>query len=135
MRISDWSSDVCSSDLAVPRPSKHHAPRNEGWKETTMVGSLWALAVAGLVLLLSHFGVSSTSLRDRIVAAIGVGPYLGLYLLVSLAVTFCLVMANPAPVSPWELLPVPVRSPAAHFASSASPNIPPLPPHFQNYPP
>ncbi|HET8726373.1 MAG TPA: NnrU family protein, partial [Alphaproteobacteria bacterium] len=58
-----------------------------------MVGTLWSLVVAGLVLLLTHFGVSSTGLRDRIVGAVGEGPYRGLYSLVALAVTVWLVMA------------------------------------------
>src|SRR3546814_3404884 len=37
MRISDWSSDVCSSDLLQPRrggdADQRHAPRTEAWDE------------------------------------------------------------------------------------------------------
>ncbi|HET8728722.1 MAG TPA: NnrU family protein [Alphaproteobacteria bacterium] len=73
-----------------------------------MIGSIEALTVAGCVLLLTHFGVSSTGLRDRIVDAIGEGPYLGLYSLVALGVLVWLVMAyNAAPPGPvlWNAYP------------------------------
>lgn len=43
------------------------------------------ILVAGLLLLVTHFGLSSTSIRPMIVAAIGEQGFLGLYSLVSLA--------------------------------------------------
>lgn len=73
-----------------------------------MTGSIEAVAVAGLLLLLTHFGVSSTGLRDRVAGAVGEGPYLGLYSLVALAVMVWLVMAyNAAPPGPvlWVTWP------------------------------
>lgn len=73
-----------------------------------MIGSIEAVAVAGCVLLLSHFGISSTGLRDRLVGTLGEGPYLALYSLVALGVVVWLVMAyNAAPPGPvlWTLHP------------------------------
>jgi uncharacterized membrane protein len=51
------------------------------------------LAVAALFLPASHFGVSSSPLRARLVARIGEGPYQGLYSLVSLAAFAWLIVA------------------------------------------
>lgn len=48
-----------------------------------MTGSIAEVALAGLFLLATHFGVSSTGLRGALVARLGEGPYLGLYSLVS----------------------------------------------------
>lgn len=43
-----------------------------------------AIAIAGSALLLTHLGISGTRVRDRLVAMIGEGPYLGLYALLTL---------------------------------------------------
>src|SRR3546814_6883631 len=42
MRISDWSSDVCSSDLGVPRDTVTRRLAHEplGWRPTTLVVTL-----------------------------------------------------------------------------------------------
>lgn len=43
-----------------------------------------ALLIAALVLLVTHLGISGTSLRGQIVARIGEQPYLGLYSLITI---------------------------------------------------
>ena len=40
---------------------------------------------AGVILLLTHLGVSSTPIRQAVAGSIGEGPYLGVYSLVALA--------------------------------------------------
>jgi len=49
------------------------------------VGTTWGVGLAGAFLLLSHFGPTAPGVRGRVVAAIGEGPFRGLYSLVSLA--------------------------------------------------
>ena len=44
-----------------------------------MTGTLGSLIAAGLFLLVTHFGISSTPLRGALTARIGEQPYLGLY--------------------------------------------------------
>jgi uncharacterized membrane protein len=51
------------------------------------------LVLASLFLPLSHFGISSTSLRGRLLATVGEQPYLGLYSLVSAVAFFWLVVS------------------------------------------
>jgi len=51
------------------------------------------LIVAAVAFLALHFVVSGTPLRDRIAAAIGEGPYLGLFSLASLGLIVWLVIA------------------------------------------
>src|SRR3546814_8102043 len=72
MRISDWSSDVCSSDLLCPL-SQHRRPVAAGWKEqpadvgTAARLSLWparpdAVAAARHV----HLQIGRASCRERV---------------------------------------------------------------------
>lgn len=71
-----------------------------------MTGTLAELALAAIVLVVSHFGISSTALRDRLIAGIGLGPYRGIYSLIAAAAITWLVMAyNRAPADPvlWWL--------------------------------
>jgi uncharacterized membrane protein len=58
-----------------------------------MTGSVAEVWVAGLVLLLTHFGISSTTLRDRMVRRLGEGPFRGLYSLIAAAALVWLVLA------------------------------------------
>lgn len=48
-----------------------------------MTGSIGHVAAAGLFLLVTHFGISSTPLRAALVARLGEEPYLGLFSLLS----------------------------------------------------
>lgn len=84
-----------------------------------MTGSIVHVAAAGLVLLLSHFGVSSTPLRAALIARMGEGPYRGLYSLAAVAAFWWLGAAfadapyvplwQPASWQAWvPLLAVPV---------------------------
>jgi uncharacterized membrane protein len=84
-----------------------------------MTGTSVEVALAGLFLLSSHFGLSSTPLRGILVARLGEGPYLGLYSLLSLVAIVWLALAygaaphvplwDPAPWQAWvPLLVVPV---------------------------
>ncbi|WP_448202497.1 NnrU family protein [Azospirillum sp. sgz302134] len=84
-----------------------------------MTGTIAHVAAAGLFLLITHFGISSTPLRGALVARIGEKPYLGLYSLISALAFWWLVAAyNDAPYEPlwpaagWQawvpLLVVPV---------------------------
>ena len=56
--------------------------------------------------MVSHFGISSTALRDVLIARIGLGPYRGVYSLIAAAAIVWMVMAfNRAPAEPvlWWL--------------------------------
>src|SRR5690348_1438328 len=66
-----------------------------------------SLIAAAVFFLLIHFGVSGTRLRDSLVAALGAGPYRGLFSLASLGGIVWLVYAyRRAPnVETWGLLP------------------------------
>ncbi len=71
-----------------------------------MTGTMAELWLAGLVLLATHFGISSTGLRGALIARIGEGLYRGLYSLIALAAIIWLVIAyNAAPAGPilWWL--------------------------------
>src|SRR3546814_10162353 len=51
MRISDWSSDVCSSDLAGPQSSAAAPPRRSGtFMPGLVLGVLLAVAVAAVTV-------------------------------------------------------------------------------------
>ncbi|QCN98991.1 NnrU protein (plasmid) [Azospirillum argentinense] len=66
-----------------------------------MTGTIAHLFAAGLFLLLTHFGISSTPLRAALVGRLGEKPYLGLYSLVSALAFWWLVAAyNAAPHVP-----------------------------------
>ncbi|MFL7901378.1 NnrU family protein [Azospirillum argentinense] len=66
-----------------------------------MTGTIAHLSAAGLFLLLTHFGISSTPLRAALVGRLGEKPYLGLYSLVSALAFWWLVAAyNAAPHVP-----------------------------------
>jgi uncharacterized membrane protein len=60
------------------------------------------LIAAALVFLAIHFFVSGTRLRDKITAAIGEGPYMGLFSLSSLAAIFWLATSYNAAVASSE---------------------------------
>ncbi|MEE8271279.1 MAG: NnrU family protein [Alphaproteobacteria bacterium] len=74
-----------------------------------MTGTIAELALAGLVLLATHYGIASTGLRGQLVAMLGEGPYRGLYSLIALAALVWLVIAynqvRPGPVI-WSFHPV-----------------------------
>ncbi len=81
-----------------------------------MTGGILHVAAAGLFLLLSHFGMSSTPLRAALVARLGEGPYRGLYSLVAALALWWLIAAYadaphrplwaPAPWQAWVPLAV-----------------------------
>jgi uncharacterized membrane protein len=80
------------------------------------------LAAAAVFLLASHFGVSSTGLRDALVRRLGEGPYRGLYSLVALAAVVWLVVAYRRapyvelwPMAPWTRWVPLVVMPVAAF--------------------
>jgi uncharacterized membrane protein len=60
------------------------------------MGTTWGVALAGAFLLLSHFAPATPGVRERIVGAIGEGPYRGLYSLVSVAAFVWIVRAYDA---------------------------------------
>lgn len=70
------------------------------------------LVAAAAVFLLIHLAVSGTRVRDAIAGAIGEGPYMGLFSLVSLAVLVWLGIAyaharsDAAEVAYWTVTPV-----------------------------
>ncbi|TWA84615.1 putative membrane protein [Azospirillum brasilense] len=66
-----------------------------------MTGTIAHLSAAGLFLLLTHFGISSTPLRAALVGRLGEKPYLGLYSLIAALAFWWLVAAyNGAPYVP-----------------------------------
>lgn len=83
----------------------HHAADDGGW--TGMTGDLGSVLAAGVFLLASHFGVSSTPLRGVLVDRIGRGPYLLVYSVVSALAFWWLAAAyNNAPHVPvWDYAP------------------------------
>lgn len=72
-----------------------------------MTGSVAEVALAGLFLLVTHVGVSSTGLRGVLVARLGERPYLGIYSLLSvIAFVWLGVAYRAAPdVLLWEYRP------------------------------
>ncbi|NYZ16793.1 NnrU family protein [Azospirillum sp. RWY-5-1] len=72
-----------------------------------MTGTIAEVALAGLFLVVSHIGVSSTGLRGALVARLGERPYLGLYSLLSvLAFVWLGAAYRAAPVVLlWEYRP------------------------------
>lgn len=97
-----------------------------------MTGTLTELAVAVALLIVSHFAISSTGLRARLIAKLGEKSYLGLYSLLSLALLVWIIFAyRRAPSIPlWSLsdalrwFALIVMAPAAilYVAGLASPN-------------
>ncbi len=69
-----------------------------------MSGSVVEVALAGALLLLTHFVPSAPGYRARIVGRIGQGAYMGLYSVVSVAalVWLCLAWAAAPTVPLWE---------------------------------
>jgi uncharacterized membrane protein len=67
-----------------------------------MTGDLGWVALAGAFLLGSHFGISSTGLRARLIDRLGEKAYLGLYSIVALVALVLLVMAYES--APFVLL-------------------------------
>ncbi len=67
-----------------------------------MTGDLGWVALAGAFLLGSHFGISSTGLRARLIDRLGEKAYLGLYSVVALVALVLLVMAYES--APFVLL-------------------------------
>ena len=66
-----------------------------------MTGTLAELAVAAAVMLVLHFGISSTALRPALIGRLGQKAYTGLFSLVALAAIIWLAIAfNRAPVGP-----------------------------------
>ncbi|NNG02784.1 MAG: NnrU family protein [Inquilinus sp.] len=79
-----------------------------------MTGTLAELFLAGMVLLATHYGISSTGLRPLMVETIGAGPYRGLYSLVAVAAFVWLIVAyNAAPPGAilWDLGAVGAHAP------------------------
>jgi len=72
-----------------------------------MTGTIWELALAAAFLLLTHFGLSSTPLRQVLVDRIGEGPYRGLYSLIAVVALAWLILAyGAAPHVPlWAWAP------------------------------
>lgn len=70
-----------------------------------MTGSIAHVAAAGLFLLITHFGISSTPLRGALTSWLGEKPYLGLYSLISALAFWWLGAAyNNAPYVPlWSV--------------------------------
>ena len=71
-----------------------------------MTGTLAELFLASMVLLATHYGISSTGLRPLLVETIGEAPYRGLYSLVAVAAFVWLIVAyNAAPAGAilWDL--------------------------------
>jgi uncharacterized membrane protein len=58
-----------------------------------MTGTGWEVWLAAAMLLLTHFGVSSTPLRGVLIRTLGEGPYRGLYSVVATVVLVWLVLA------------------------------------------
>ena len=67
---------------------------------------LWWLAIASAVFVLVHVGISSTPLRGKLIAAVGEGPYLGLFSLVAVATLTWMILAYAAapPIALWAHL-------------------------------
>ena len=65
--------------------------------------NFWWLAIASAVFVLAHVGISSTPLRGKLVAAVGEGPYLGLFSLVATATLTWMILAYAAapPIALW----------------------------------
>src|SRR3546814_8052230 len=64
VRISDWSSDVCSSDLASG-PSSSKAKRNVAWVQTSTFSSLARNSPTALTFDLATFGSSAPGVLHR----------------------------------------------------------------------
>src|SRR3546814_4323173 len=71
MRISDWSSDVCSSDLGVRRgapDARLTVDANESWGEIDILSEAEALADMGVEMIEQPVPVGADALLDPIYA-------------------------------------------------------------------
>src|SRR3546814_10340981 len=75
MRISDWSSDVCSSDLTEP-PAGHREVLGEGIDDDRIVGQLQR-ADAGLVEADAMVDLVRHQADARLAAVVDQRPHLG----------------------------------------------------------
>src|SRR3546814_12723801 len=69
MRISDWSSDVCSSDLAAATPT--HNARDGGWGAVRRSHSQHAQAAPAASRATNHQGLPGASAAARTASKIG----------------------------------------------------------------
>src|SRR3546814_9084802 len=71
MRISDWSSDVCSSDLGVRRgapDARLIVDANESWGEVDILSEAEALADMGVEMIEQPVPVGADALLDPVYA-------------------------------------------------------------------
>jgi uncharacterized membrane protein len=68
-----------------------------------MTGTTLELLIAAVVFVGSHFGISSTGLRDVLVRRLGERPYLALYSAVALILLAWLIFAYVEIADPWTL--------------------------------
>src|SRR5262245_13359075 len=68
-----------------------------------MTGHILELLLAAVVFVGSHFGISSTGLRDELVRRLGERAYLGLYSAVALILLAWLIRAYASVDDPWVL--------------------------------
>lgn len=74
-----------------------------------MIGETWHVALAGIVLLATHFGLSGPALRRPLVRALGEGGFLAAYSAVAAVALGWLIwayaVAPPGPIL-WQLYPL-----------------------------
>src|SRR3546814_20200096 len=110
MRISDWSSDVCSSDLSQRRP------RTGGTKDAMTgnphparwaLAALWRLKLAAIQAVLVWYGLAMAALvfLQVIIRSFTTGSVYGIEeLALSFAVWFYFIVAAPGPFTPPNIL-------------------------------
>ncbi len=75
-----------------------------------MTGTLWELAMAAVLFVVGHLGLSAAPVRRRLVARLGEWPFRGLYSVVAIALLVWMVVAyGAAPADPLWVPPIAMR--------------------------
>src|SRR3546814_18963779 len=74
MRISDWSSDVCSSDLTLTTPKELGGPGGEGNNPEQLFAAGYSACFLGAIKFAAGKQKVKVAEDSRVTAKVGIGP-------------------------------------------------------------